>query len=176
MNSNTLHVVYEFMTTYVQRIYPDAVRKCKMEQNPNVVFFQMVTPSNIAYVILLVKNGKSLWYQKKRQKNNPGMGGDKKERPLFNCGEGKKRMYGKTMWNMEVLDYFYTAEKNWKDVYNTWKQFSALVNGWKRWEPDDKTKKDPLRTRWRNPDEKYSGKKGKSDINKGWWEDEEDGY
>ncbi len=27
-----------------------------------------------------------------------------------------------------------------------------------------------------NPDEKNSRKKGKSDNNKGWWEDEEDGY
>jgi hypothetical protein len=78
---------------------------------------------------------------------------------------------------MEGLDYFYTAEKNWKDFYNTQKQFSALVNGWERWEPDDKAKKDPLRMRWRNPDEKNSRKKGKkSDNNKGWWEDKEDGY
>ena len=30
--------------------------------------------------------------------------------------------------------------------------------------------------RWTNPDEKNSRKKGKSDNNKGWWEDEEDGY
>jgi hypothetical protein len=95
MNSNTLHVVYEFMAMYVQRIYPDAEWKCKMEQNPNKVFFQMVTPSNIAYVISLVKDGKSLWDQKKRQKNNSEMEGEKKERPLFTCGEGKKRMYAK---------------------------------------------------------------------------------
>jgi hypothetical protein len=104
------------------------------------------------------------------------MGGEKKERLLFTCGEGKKRTYGKTTWNMERLDYFYTAEKNWKDVYNTWKQFSALVNGWERWEPDDKTKKDPFRTWWKNPDEKNSRKKGKSDNNKGWWENEKDEY
>jgi hypothetical protein len=116
MNLNTHHVVYEFMTTYVQRIYPDTVWKCNMEQSPNIVFFQMVTPSNIAYVILLVKNGKSLWDQKKRQMNNPGMGGEKKERPLFTRGEGKKRTYGKTVWNMEGLDYFFTVEKNWMDV------------------------------------------------------------
>ena len=30
--------------------------------------------------------------------------------------------------------------------------------------------------RWTNPDEKNSRKKGKSDNNKGWWDDEEDGY
>ncbi len=56
------------------------------------------------------------------------------------------------------------------------KYFSALVNGGERWEPDDKTKKDPLRMGWRNPDEKNSRKKGKRDNNKGWWEDKEDGY
>jgi hypothetical protein len=94
-----------------------------MEQNPNKVFFQMVTPSNIAYVISLAKNGKSLWDQKKRQKNNPGMEGEKKERPLFTCGEGKKRTYGKTVWNMEGLDYFYSAGKNWNDVINERMEF-----------------------------------------------------
>jgi hypothetical protein len=120
MNSNTLHVVYEFMTMYEQRIYPDAVWKRKMEQNPNKVFFQMVTPSNIVYVIFFKKNGKSLWDQKKRQKNNPGMEGGKKERPLFTCGEGKKRMYSKTTWNMEGPDYFYTAERNRKDDFLHW--------------------------------------------------------
>jgi hypothetical protein len=46
------------MTTYVQRIYPDTVWKCKMEQSPKNVFVQMVTPSDSAYVILLMKNGK----------------------------------------------------------------------------------------------------------------------
>ncbi len=65
-----------------------------MEGNPNKVFFQMVTPRGIRYVMLLVKNGKSLWDQQNRQKNNPGMEGEKKERLLFTCGEGKKRMYG----------------------------------------------------------------------------------
>jgi hypothetical protein len=59
---------------------------------------------------------------------------------------------------MEGLDYFYTAKNNLKDVYNTRKQFSALVNGWERWEPDDKAKKNLLRMRWRNPDEKNSRK------------------
>ncbi len=88
------------------------------------------------------------------------MGGEKKERLLFTREECEKRRYSKTTWNMKGLDYFYTLKKNWKDVYNTQKQLSALVNGWERWEPDDKTEKDPLRTRWRNPDEKNSRKKG----------------
>jgi hypothetical protein len=79
-NFNTLHAVYEFMTMCVQRMYPDAEWKCMMERNPNKVFFQMVTPSNIPYEILLVNNGKSLWGQKKRQKNKPVMEGEKKER------------------------------------------------------------------------------------------------
>ncbi len=78
MNSNTPHVVYEFMTIFVQRIYPDTVWKRKMELSLSIVCFQMVTPSNIVYVIMLVKNGKSLCDQKKSQKNNPGIGGRRK--------------------------------------------------------------------------------------------------
>jgi hypothetical protein len=66
MNSNTLHVVYKFMTTYVRRIYLDAVWKRKMERSPNLVFFQMVTARGIVYVISLVKNRKVIVASKEK--------------------------------------------------------------------------------------------------------------
>ncbi len=31
------------------------------------------------------------------------------------------------------------------EVYNSKEQFSALVNGWEVWEPNNKTRKDPIR-------------------------------
>ncbi len=176
MNLKTLHVVYEFMTTYVQRIYPDTAWKHKMEQSPNIVFFQMVTPSIITYVISLAKNEKSLWDQKKRWKSNPGMGGEKKERLLFTGGEGKKRTYGKTMWNMEGLDYFYTAEKNWKDVNNTRKQFLQWLMEGRGGSQMTRQRRICLGHGGETQMRRTAGRRVKVTTIKGWWEDEEDGY
>ncbi len=40
----------------------------------------------------------------------------------------------------------------------------ALVNGWERWEPDDRTKKDLIRTRWIAPGEDRRKEKEKSEV------------
>jgi hypothetical protein len=42
--------------------------------------------------------------------------------------------------------------------------FLALVNGWERWEPDDRTKKDLIRTRWIAPGEDRRKEKEKSEV------------
>ncbi len=42
--------------------------------------------------------------------------------------------------------------------------FLALANGWKRWEPDDRMKKDPIRTRWVAPGEDRKKEKEKSEV------------
>ena len=83
----------------------------------------------------------------------PNRDGEQKARPLFSGGQGKKRAYGKSMWNNKGLEYYYTAGQIWMDVYKSKELFSALVNGWDRWEPEDRTKKDPIKTRWIAPGE-----------------------
>ncbi len=52
--------VFEFMCTYVRRIKPDVKWKKLMTNNPGSPFFCMVTPSIIAYVLAIIKNGKEL--------------------------------------------------------------------------------------------------------------------
>ncbi len=80
------------------------------------------------------------------------------------------------MWNNKGLEYYYRAEQIWMDVYNSKELFLALVNGWERREPDDRTKKDPIRTRWIAPGEDWRKEKEKSEVKKAWWEDKDDGY
>ncbi len=50
-------------------------------------------------------------------------------------------------------------------------QFLALVNGWEMWEPNDKTRKDPIRTKWRR--EEQDKKKKSIEEKRPWWENEE---
>ncbi len=65
-----------------------------------------------------------------RQAKNPGTSPEKKARPLFSAGEGTKRESGISVWNKKELEFYSMVEKNWREVYNSKVQFSALINGW----------------------------------------------
>ena len=102
--------------------------------------------------------------------NNPNAEPETKAKPLFSTGEGKKRESGKSVWNMEGLEFYYNVEKNWRDVYNSKKEFTALINGWEKWEPRDKSKKDAIiRTVWRTPDGRKNDGESQQEK-KHWWE------
>jgi hypothetical protein len=171
---NTLKHVNKFMCTYVRWITPDATWNKRMIKEPNRPFFCYVTPSDIAYILFLIKNGKDMWDQTKRRQENPEVRHEKRAKLLVSTGEGKRRESGKTVWNNDGLEFFHTAERNWTEVYNSKEQFSELVKGWEMWEPNDKTRKDPIRTKWRR--EEQDKKKKSIKEKRPWWENEEQGY
>ncbi len=109
------NVVYNFMCTYILRIKPDTRWKNILKNSPGCPFICAITPSDIACVLAIIKNGKEMWDQAK----NPGTNPEKKVRLLFNAGEGMKRESGISVWNKEGLEFYYTVEKNWKEVYNS---------------------------------------------------------
>ncbi len=83
--------VFEFMCTYVRRIKPNVKWKKLMTNNPGSPFFCMVTPSDIAYVLAIIKNGKELWDQaKKRQAGDPGTSPKKKGKATIQRGREKE--------------------------------------------------------------------------------------
>ncbi len=77
----------------------------------------------------MIKNGKDMWDQTKKHKENPKARHKMRAKLLFSTGGGKRRESGKTVWNNDELEFFYTEERNWTEVYNSKEQFSALVNG-----------------------------------------------
>ena len=78
---------YDFICTYVRRMTPDVKWRKKMKQHPEYPVFSFITPSDIAYVIALIKNGRDMWDQAKRLMSNPDAAPEKKEKPLFSRGE-----------------------------------------------------------------------------------------
>ncbi len=91
---------------------------------------ELISPTDIAYVLALIQNGKGVWDQDVKMAANPHGGGEKKLRLLFTSSKGKKRLFGKSMWTREGLEYFYMAERNWKKVYTTKNTFpDYAVNG-----------------------------------------------
>jgi hypothetical protein len=55
-----------------------------------VSFHLFFTPSDIEYVLAIIKNGQEMWDQAK----NPSTSPEKKLRPLFSTGEERKRESG----------------------------------------------------------------------------------
>jgi HEPN domain-containing protein len=163
------NVVYDFMCTYVRRIKPDVKWKELLMKCPGCPFICCITPSDIAYLLAIIKNGKEMWDQAK----NPGTSPEKKVRPLFSTGEGRKRESGISAWNKKGLEFYYTVEKNWREVYNSKVQFSVLINGWENWEPKDKSKKDALRTYWKKDEEED---KSGNEMDSGYYTDSDRSY
>jgi hypothetical protein len=151
-----------------------------MKINANKVFFQLVTPSDIDYVISLIKNGMAVWNRKKLLFETEEMK-KTKAKPLFTSGEGQKRSFGKTTWSKEGLKYFHKVERTWQEAYSNEEQMRALINGWERWEPDGDLKKgkELLSTNWRivEMNNKAKGRReGGEDNNDDGSDDDNDGY
>ncbi len=142
----------------------------------NKTFFEMITPSDIAYMLALIKNSQGVWDQDMRVAANPHVLGSKEKlRPIFTSGKGKRRIFGKCVWTREGLEYFYLAEQNWKKVYTTKSIFSRFATEWEHWELDDGKLKDPIRTHWLEDEEINELEKNVEE--KEWWDkDGEEGY
>ena len=168
------HFVFEFLLNYVRRIKLDSDWRKLLKKNPEKPFQLFVTPSDIAFILTLIKNVLGMWEQVRRQQDNPTQV-ENKALPLFTKGEGQKRESGKTVWNNEGLNFYYTAERNWKKVYNDKENLSDLCNKWERWEPEDKSRKNPVRTYWRRNEEQKDDIEEEEPIE--WWEQEQNvGY
>ncbi len=144
-----------------------------VEKLPGSSFFQIITPSNIAHVILLIKNGQEMWDQEIGVAGNREKGDDKpkkKVRPLSTSGMGKKHSFSMSLWNKVGLEYYYTAEENWKVDYNLKEMFLKLCTNWERWEPKDKGNgKQALKMWWKKEDVVTKLKNDKNDNDKTWY-------
>jgi hypothetical protein len=145
-----------------------------MKKFVNRVFLELISPSDIAYMLALIKNGKGVWDQDVKMAANQHGGGEKKLCLLFTSVKSKKRLFRKSVLMREGLEYFYTAERNWK-VY-TKKTFSRLCSEWEHWEPADKKLKDPVRSHWME-DDKVDKLDEEVGDEKEWWDkDREKGF
>jgi hypothetical protein len=59
------------MCTYVWRMKPDTRWKKILKVNPGCPFICHFTPSDIAYVLAIIKNGQEMWDQAKNPSTSP---------------------------------------------------------------------------------------------------------
>jgi hypothetical protein len=66
IDNNSFGELFKFITIYVRRLYSDAYLQKKMKTYYNKIFSELITPSDIANIIALIKNGKGMWDQDDR--------------------------------------------------------------------------------------------------------------
>ena len=170
------HLIFEFMLTYARRVRSDKEWTKLLKKNPEKPFLCFVTPSDSAFVLVIILNGMGMWDQIRRLKDDPTHQVEKKIMPMFTKGEGLKRESGKTVWDKNGLNFYYTAEKNLKAVYTNKDEFSEVCNKWEQWEPENKSRKDLVRTFWRElEEEKLNDTTEDASVDE-WWERENMGY
>ena len=122
-----MYPVYDFLARYVRKLHADRYIKKTLAANPGRSYLQVIGPSDIAYVIAVLKNSISVWkYDIHRPEGRA-------PRPLYTRGENMKRECGKTAWNEDGINYYKDALKKWKKVYSTPEYFAMMNNGWAEW-------------------------------------------
>ncbi len=107
--------MYEFFPRYVRKVYSDSDIKTDLKNNEGLSFVDKITPSDIVFIISVLKNGCDMWDQNIKMKQlGAAVHGDRetKKQPLFTGGKGKKKEQGKSLLSGEGLKYFKRAEKN----------------------------------------------------------------
>ena len=157
--AKNLDALMEFLARYVRKVHADKFLKRKLIEEPGSTFLDLISASDIAYVICLVKNSGGVWSQSLRQDDTEDNNDEDKVKPLFTAGQGKKRVYGETVWSQAGQDYYDKALKNWRHAYDTKNaHYGVLRTAWEAWVKDKgntvmlsnstrKTVKSVLRTR-----------------------------
>ncbi len=87
--------MYSFFAKYVQKAHSDSTIKSELRQKKGLSFVDIITPSNIAFVISVIKNSRDVWDQKIRlTRFGAALPPGEREvnlRPLFTEGTGGKR-------------------------------------------------------------------------------------
>ena len=128
--------LFDFLGRYVRKTHTDDLILKKLRASPGISYLDVIRPSDIAYVIALMKNAREIWDQDLRlSAGGEAVMGNKetKVKPKFTGGKGQKRMKGKSLWNKEGMTYFKTAEKNWRRVYEDETLIQVLYQGWDLW-------------------------------------------
>jgi hypothetical protein len=91
-----------FLGKYVRKTHADSEIKRELKNNEGMSFLDLITPSDIAFVICIVNNAQHVWDQTIRK---IGLGeqvedddeNEAKLQPLFTKGVGKKRTWKESM-------------------------------------------------------------------------------
>ena len=134
-----VYPVYDFLARYVRKLHSDRYIRKTLNANCGQSFLDLIGPSDVAYVICLLKNSIGVWSHDpsavEAENDGEEVGAPK---PLYTRGENKKRKFGKTTWSQEGMDFYKTTLTNWKKMFDRKTTFFAVLSsGWDTWLEDE---------------------------------------
>ena len=91
----------------IWKVCQDSLITKDMRAMPGYTFLDLIRPSDVAYVISLVKNGRGMWDMNIEMREMARSGEirrtEAKAWPLFTGGKGKKWNWGRTCGRRKVL-------------------------------------------------------------------------
>ena len=139
MRGDQMHVICDFLARYVRKLHSDLYIKNILTKKAGLTFLDLIGPSDVSYVISLIENSKEVWSQAVSNGTNVddtagGEGGEKKAKPKFTTGEGKKRVFGETVWNKSGRLFFQRGVENWRKAFDsTTEEYKILREAWEKW-------------------------------------------
>jgi hypothetical protein len=113
--SNLFNQKINFIARYVRKVHSDEHIHKVIHYSAGRSFLDIIGSSDIAYIVLIIKNSKDMWDQDIRMQElgaEAMENSEKKLKPLFTSGSGQKRTQGKSLWNLKGMKYLHRAEKN----------------------------------------------------------------
>ncbi len=108
--SNLLNRIFNLIARYVRKVHSDEHIHKVIHYSAGRSFLDIIGPSDIAYIVSIIKNSKSMWDQdiQVQELGAEAMeNSEKKLKPLFTSGSGQKRTQGKSLWNLKGMKYFH---------------------------------------------------------------------
>ncbi len=104
----------------MRKVYPDTEIKRALKNNEGLSFIDKITPSDIAFITSVIKNGRNVWDESIRVRTlGMAVHGEKgpKAKPLFTGGKGKKKEDGMSLWSDQGMRYFKKTQGKWTSGY-----------------------------------------------------------
>ena len=145
--------LYDFFVRYVRKLHSDQYLKTTLKNNPGKSFLDVIGPSDVAYVIALLKNSAEVWkYEWGEEDNTEDIAATAEQdtqkktapKPLFTRGEKVKRKFGRTAWSEEGMEYYKNTLAVWKKMFDRRQAFYDVMSGdWDDWLTEEATVMNP---------------------------------
>jgi hypothetical protein len=105
LKNKKMDELMDFLSCYVRNVHADRYFRKLLLNNLGCTYLDIITPSDIAYIISVIKNSAHLWLQKRGDACGKMEMENVTLKPLFTVGQKKKRTFGVTTWNKLVIEY-----------------------------------------------------------------------
>ena len=141
-DESALEPVCRFLGKYVKYLHGENAIKKYVDINKGRTFLDMLTPSNVAYSISIVKNNEEVWKEQYEVAKNPNLRDkykDKKnkeyvyKKPRYTGGPGQKRQFGRVMWQKEGTAFMINAKEVWRKAFKDDRVKILLQKAWEKY-------------------------------------------